>query len=105
MTRKAGHRIDANLSDEINRGELVSFRFDDLDVPAYAGETVAAALIAAGHSATRRSRSGMPRGYFCGMGVCWECLVNVDGKPNQRACMQIVEADMVVQTATLFDKQ
>ncbi len=62
-----------------------------------------AMVIAAGIPATRLSRRGMPRGYFCGMGLCWECLVTVNNKPNQRACMTVVEDGMVVRTATAPD--
>ena len=65
-------------------------------VPAIEGETVAAALAAAGISALRRSRSGEARGIFCGMGVCFECLVTVDGRPAQRACMTKVRDGMSV---------
>lgn len=99
MSRAPGHRIDEG----IERGEPVSFRFDGAQITAYPGETVAAALIAAGIPATRLSRRGMPRGYFCGMGVCWECLVTVNDKPNRRACMTAVEDGMVVRTATAPD--
>lgn len=99
MSRAPGHRID----DGINRGHPVSFRFDGARITAYSGETIAAALIASGIPATRRSRGGMPRGYFCGMGLCWECLVTVNDKPNQRACTAVVEDGMVVQTATAPD--
>ena len=56
-------------------------------VPAIEGETLAAALTAAGVTALRRARNGEARGVFCGMGVCHECLVTVDGRPAQRACM------------------
>lgn len=95
-----GRRIDGTA----DRGEPLTFRFDGSDVTAYAGETIAAALIASGLPATRLSRLAMPRGYFCGMGVCWECLVTVDGAPNQRACMQTVDAGMVVETCRSPEK-
>jgi NADPH-dependent 2,4-dienoyl-CoA reductase/sulfur reductase-like enzyme len=52
-----------------------------------AGETLAAALSAAGERVFRRTVGGAERGLFCGMGVCQECLVEIDGRPNQRACM------------------
>ena len=54
---------------------------------AYEGETVAAVLLAQGRIATRRTPGGEPRGIFCGMGVCFDCLMIVDGVPNTRACM------------------
>jgi hypothetical protein len=52
------------------------------------GQTVAAALIAAGHRSWRRTRIGdRPRGVFCGIGVCFDCLATINGTPNQRACL------------------
>jgi predicted molibdopterin-dependent oxidoreductase YjgC len=69
------------------------FTFDGQELPAYEGETVAAALLAAGRRTFRRTaRRGEPRGPFCGMGVCFECLVCIDGRPNRRAC-QVPVAD------------
>ena len=65
-------------------------------MPAIEGETVAAALTAAGITALRRTRGGEPRGVFCGMGVCHECLVTVDARPGQRACMTEVREGMSV---------
>lgn len=62
-------------------------RFDGRPVASRAGQTVAAALTAAGIRSWRTTRRGAPRGLFCGMGVCQDCLVTIDGRPNQRACM------------------
>ena len=64
-------------------------------VEAFEGETVGAALLAAGRVALRASRLGGRRGMFCGIGLCYECLVNVDGK-MVRACMTSVLPDAVV---------
>jgi len=73
-----------------DRGAPLTFLFDGREVPAFSGETVAMALWAAGVRALRRSSAaGAPRGIFCAMGVCYECLVDVDGVPV-RACMQLV---------------
>jgi hypothetical protein len=67
-------------------------------VTAYLGESVAAAMLAdgSGEFATRTTRGGETRGVFCGMGVCFDCLVVVDGVPGTRACMTWVRAGMVV---------
>ena len=66
---------------------------------AYEGETVLAALTAAGHKTLRHSRKlGEPRGALCGMGVCYECLVTINNRPNQKACMTQVEDRMEVNT-------
>ena len=60
---------------------------DSEPVEAYEGETVAAVLLARGEIATRTTPRGEPRGIFCGMGVCFDCLMIIDGVPNTRACM------------------
>jgi glycine/D-amino acid oxidase-like deaminating enzyme len=60
------------------------------------GESLAAALVAAGRLDQRGGRSGAAHGHFCGMGACFECLVHIDGVPGQRACMVPVRNGMVV---------
>lgn len=100
MTRPPGHRLE----DGTERGQAFTFRFDGVEVSAYAGESIAAALIASGIAATRISRHSNPRGYFCGMGLCWECLVIVNDLTTQRACMQVAEAGMEVRSAAAPDR-
>jgi D-hydroxyproline dehydrogenase subunit alpha len=80
-------------------GAPVRLRFDGREIEALPGETIAAALAAAEIVAVRQARSGAPRGPFCGMGVCFDCLVTVDGRPSQRACLTKVEAGMDVRSA------
>jgi glycine/D-amino acid oxidase-like deaminating enzyme len=79
-------------------GPPVRIRFDGTEIEALAGETVAAALAAADIVALRHARSGAPRGPYCGMGACFDCLVTVNGRPNQRACLTRVAAGMEVQS-------
>jgi D-hydroxyproline dehydrogenase subunit gamma len=62
-----------------------------------AGSTVAAALAAAGE-ACRRSVSGEPRGPLCGMGVCFECRAEIDGRPHRRSCQIACHPGMIVST-------
>ncbi|MEV6422484.1 (2Fe-2S)-binding protein [Streptomyces sp. NPDC051662] len=73
------------------------FLFDDGTIDASAGQTIGAALIAAGHRSWRRTRlGGAPRGVFCGIGVCFDCLITVNGQPNQRACLvEVAPGDRV----------
>ena len=80
-------------------GPPVRLRFDGREIEALPGETIAAALAAADIVAVRQARSGAPRGPFCGMGVCFDCLVTVDGRPNQRACLTKAQAGMDVRSA------
>ncbi len=65
------------------------FELDGRPVDFVPGQTVGAALVAAGVLAWRTTRiGGRPRGLFCGIGVCFDCLVTVDGRPNRRACLE-----------------
>ena len=68
---------------------------------AEAGQTVAAALLAAGIATFGRTPSGKPRGIFCGMGVCFDCRVAINGLPDQRACLTPVTPGMKVTTGEL----
>jgi len=68
-------------------GRIIAIHFEGHPVPALDGETIAAALSAAGIVAFRRTSSGAPRGLYCGMGACFDCVVTVDGRIGQRACM------------------
>lgn len=76
----------------VSRGKKIRLLVNGREVVAYEGETVLAALTAAGLRTLRMShRRGEGRGPFCGMGVCYECLVSVNGRPGRRACMTEVE--------------
>jgi predicted molibdopterin-dependent oxidoreductase YjgC len=89
-------RIDMHGS--LRRGRKVSFTVDGSKYDGYAGETVAAALIAAGRPTLRRSdRFGAGRGLYCGIGVCNECTVGVEGR-NVLACMTYVSDGTVITT-------
>jgi thioredoxin reductase len=74
----------------------IAFTFDGRPIAARPGQSLAAALTEAGVRAFRDTVGGAERGVFCGMGVCQDCLLTVDGTPNRRACMTLVEAGMVV---------
>ncbi|WP_289151615.1 (2Fe-2S)-binding protein [uncultured Salipiger sp.] len=75
----------------------VRFTFQDRTIEAQEGDTVAAALTAAGIRELRQSVvSGSPRGIFCMMGTCFDCLVEVDGRPNVQACRTTVTEGMTV---------
>jgi D-hydroxyproline dehydrogenase subunit gamma len=90
-----GRRLD--LPPGLSRGPRLTLTLDGAPVTAYEGETVATLLLAEGHIATRTTPGGEPRGVFCGMGVCFDCLVVVDGIPNTRACMTQVREGMEVR--------
>jgi predicted molibdopterin-dependent oxidoreductase YjgC len=95
MRISGGHRF----LPAVERGRAVTIVVNGEPLEAYAGETVAAALLASGRRAFRHTdKSGAPRGVFCGMGVCYDCLVTVDGVPNVRACVTQICDGMVVRT-------
>ena len=91
--------VDRRLRSGVERPETVTFRFEGREIPAVVGETVAAALWAAGEVFLRRSsKTGEPRALFCNMGICFECRVTIDGTPHRRACMEICRDGMEVRT-------
>jgi D-hydroxyproline dehydrogenase subunit gamma len=84
------------LDDGVERGAAVTVTVDGRPVTAYLGETVATVLLAEGSGMTRTTVAGSPRGIFCGMGVCFDCLAVVDDVPNTRTCMTWVRDGMRV---------
>jgi predicted molibdopterin-dependent oxidoreductase YjgC len=83
----------------IQRGLQLNVTVDGQLVEAYVGETVAAVLLAAGYLQYRHtSQDHTPKNYFCGMGVCFNCLVSINGIPNLRACVTFVNDGMVIET-------
>jgi glycine/D-amino acid oxidase-like deaminating enzyme len=79
-------------------GRAISFHFDDRRIEALEGETIAAALSAAEITTFRYTPSGAPRGLFCGMGACFDCVVTVNGRIGQRACLMRVMDGMEVSS-------
>lgn len=80
-------------------GEIVEIVYDGQKLTALAGETVAAALASHGITQFRHARDGGRRGLYCGMGACFDCLVTVDGKASQRACLTKVAANQEIRSA------
>ncbi|MDR2671190.1 MAG: (2Fe-2S)-binding protein [Oscillospiraceae bacterium] len=77
----------------------VTFTFDGRAMTGFEGEPVAAALKAAGvvvHRYTKKNRS--PRGVFCAIGRCTDCVMTVNGRPNVRTCVTPLEDGMAVAT-------
>ncbi|MFD0141242.1 MULTISPECIES: (2Fe-2S)-binding protein [unclassified Streptomyces] len=80
-------------------GPPFEFTFDGRPLTALPGQSVAAALWAAGIVAWRTTRkSGRPRGVFCGIGQCHDCLATVNGQPNRRACLVPVRPGDTITT-------
>lgn len=78
--------------------ERIVLIVDGSPLEARAGESVAAALLRAGRRAFHRSRSGEPRGLFCGIGACHDCHATIDDRPHVRTCMTTVRDGLRVTT-------
>ncbi|MEE1796087.1 (2Fe-2S)-binding protein [Streptomyces sp. BE308] len=87
LPRRPAARTPAELAGAVPDPEF-TILIDSRPIPALPGQTIAAALWGAGILSWRTSRvNGVPRGAFCGIGSCFECLATVNGRPNQRACL------------------
>ena len=92
-------RIEGGERPVVRRGESFHMEVDGVATLAYRGETVASVMLAARQRTLRKTRKdGEPRGLFCGIGVCYDCLVAVDGRANLRACMIRAEPGMKVES-------
>ena len=94
----SGATLDQLRAPAVKRGQRIEVWVDGQPVDAYQGETVAAVLLAAGRRAFRLSSGGAPRGVYCGIGLCHECLVTIDGLPGVKACMTQALPGMRIET-------
>lgn len=81
----------------------VTILVDGKKINAYKDETIASAILASGVKTLRyTSEKHEPRGIFCAIGQCTDCVMEVNGKPNVRTCVTPVEENMVVTTQKGF---
>jgi D-hydroxyproline dehydrogenase subunit gamma len=85
------------IEEGVERPEAVEIEVNGERVRAYPGESLAAALLAGGLRTFRETGAGQPRGPWCNMGVCFDCLVEANGV-RVRACATAVRAGMRVRT-------
>ena len=97
-----GGRIqDHPILGALEPSELCTITVDAQPLEARVGEPILAVLLANGMIATRTTEKySSPRGLYCGIGLCTDCLVTVDGVPNIRSCVTAVRPDMMVSTQT-----
>ena len=82
-----------------SKGSRVVFTYDGVEMEGYEGEPIAMALKAAGVEVHRfTAKRHEPRGIFCAIGRCTDCVMVVDGKPNVRTCMTPLAAGLDVRT-------
>ena len=92
-------RLNSHPVVDFKRGREVTIYFNGKPIKAYEGETVAAALYASGIRVFSRSfRFHRPRGFFCAIGKCSQCMMEVDGVPNVRTCKVYVRDGMRIKT-------
>lgn len=90
---------DSRVTVGVERGDRFEIDVDGDKLIAYQGETIAAALVAAGKMTLRRTtKKGESRGMYCGIGVCHDCRMVVDGKPNTRVCQTLATPCCCVRT-------
>lgn len=78
--------------------EPIQVRVDGQPVSVPPGTVVAAAIVQSGVTAFRRSVLGEPRGPLCGMGICMECRVTINGRAHCRSCQILCEPEMEIRT-------
>ena len=87
------------IIDSYQKGKKVKFTYDGKEMEGYEGEPIAAALRAEGVMTHRYTKKlHQPRGIFCAIGRCTDCVMVVDGKPNTRTCVTMLKEGMAVET-------
>ena len=87
------------IIDSYQKGKKAKFTYDGKEMEGYEGEPIAAALRAEGVMTHRYTKKlHQPRGIFCAIGRCTDCVMVVDGKPNTRTCVTMLKEGMVVET-------
>lgn len=87
------------IIDSYQKGKKVKFTYDGKEMEGYEGEPIAAALRAEGVMTHRYTKKlHQPRGIFCAIGRCTDCVMVVDGKPNTCTCVTMLKEGMVVET-------
>ena len=91
--------IDHPILGRDDRREMVLIQVDGKTLSAYRGELIAVALLAEGKKVLRYTKKKKePRGIFCAIGLCTDCVMTVNGVPNVRTCVTLAEPGIVVKT-------
>lgn len=85
------------MNNAIKDSKTVTLTIEGKEITAYHGDTVASAMLVAGFAYTRITPvKGKRRAPYCMMGICFDCLVEINGVPNQRSCQILVQEGMRV---------
>jgi len=91
--------LDHPILGKAKLGKQVTIEVNGQPIPALEGEPIAASLLAAGYKVFRYTvKKGEPRGVYCAIGRCTDCVMTVDGRPNVRTCITPVVDGMKIKT-------
>ena len=94
-----GPKMTRRIDVETRRGRRFEIEVDGRKLLAYEGETIAAVLLAAGIRVSRFTpKKHRPAGFYCGIGLCHECVMVVNGVPNTRICQTLAAPGCRVET-------
>jgi len=90
----------------VERGQPFEIEVDGEKIVAYEGETIGAALLAADHRTLRfTNKLEQPRGLYCGIGLCQECRMTINGIPNTQACQTLATPGCRIETQKSLKKR
>jgi sarcosine oxidase subunit alpha len=96
-------RGERRIFRDVERGQPFEIEVDGEKMVAYQGETIGAALLAAGRRTLRfTNKLEQPRGLYCGIGLCQECRMTVNGIPNTQACQTLATPGCRIETQKSF---
>ena len=99
-------KVERRVSHGIERGRPFEIEVDGEKLVAYEGETIAAALLAAGRRTLRYTyKLEQPRGLYCGIGLCQECRMTINGIPNTQACQTLATPGCRIETQKSIKKR
>jgi sarcosine oxidase subunit alpha len=94
---------ECRISHGVERGQPFEIEVDGENIVAHEGETIGATLLAAGRRTLRfTNKLEQPRGLYCGIGLCQECRMTVNGIPNTQACQTLATPGCRVETQKNF---
>lgn len=98
--------VEKRVFKGVERGEPFEIEVDGEKIIAYEGETVGAVLLAAGRRTLRfTTKLEQPRGFYCGIGLCQECRMTINGIPNTQACQTLATPGIQVETQKSFKRR
>ena len=97
-------KVEKRVFEGVERGQPFEIDVDGEKIVAYEGETIGAALLAAGRKTLRfTNKLEQPRGIYCGIGLCQECRMTINGIPNTQVCQTLATPGCRVETQKSFN--